>query len=115
MAGGGRAEAGAPELDRFVDGIRAVHGSEHRHVTVIGHSYGSTVVGEAAKRPGGLAADDLVVVGSSGMRVDNIDQLQIERRHVWAAASGPWSAPQGEVSVGFPRGRFPRPGESRRR
>ncbi|KWX08700.1 hypothetical protein TR74_13775, partial [Carbonactinospora thermoautotrophica] len=87
VAGGGRAETGAPELDRFVDGIRAVHGSEHRHVTVVGHSYGSTVVGEAAKRPGGLAADDLIVAGSPGMRVDNIDQLQIERRHVWAGSA----------------------------
>ncbi|MEK8106543.1 alpha/beta hydrolase [Micromonospora sp. M12] len=35
-------------------------------MTVVGHSYGSTVLGEAASTGNGLAADDLIAVGSPG-------------------------------------------------
>jgi alpha/beta hydrolase family protein len=80
---GQRAEAGAPALSAFVASLRETHPG---HVTVIGHSYGSTVVGVAAAHAG-LRADDVVAVGSPGMRVDRIEHLQTAPGHVWAGAA----------------------------
>jgi len=108
------ARAGAPELDSFIDGLRAAR-HEPGHVTVIGHSYGSTVIGTAASDGNGLAVDDIAVAGSPGMRVDNVDALQIDPRHVWAGdaeddhVSGPigWFAHGAEPhEEGFGANRF---------
>jgi len=85
--GGGRAEQGAPLLDSFVNGLRASHEAGPSHVSVVGHSYGSTVVGTAASSGDGLAADDIIVAGSPGMRVDGVEDLKIDPRHVWAGAA----------------------------
>ena len=84
---GGKSEAGARALDGFVDGLRATHDSSPSHLTVIGHSYGSTVLGEAASTGNGLAADDMIAVGSPGMRVENASEFNIDPRHVWAGAA----------------------------
>lgn len=83
---GKHAEAGAPALDSFIDGLRSSHEDSGR-ITVVGHSYGSTVVGTAASSGDGLAVDDIVVAGSPGMRVDHVSDLQIDPRHVWAGAA----------------------------
>ncbi|GGQ66314.1 alpha/beta hydrolase [Couchioplanes azureus] len=81
-----RADAGALALRRFQDGLRAGHeGPPARH-TVLGHSYGSLVVGAAAARPG-LAADSLVFVGSPGVGVDSAADLHIPSGEVWASTS----------------------------
>ena len=74
-----RAEAGAPGLRRFQDGLRA--GSPARQ-TVIGHSYGSLVVGKAATS--GFTADNVVFVGSPGVGVDAARDLT---GRVWATTS----------------------------
>jgi len=42
---------------------------------VIGHSYGSVVVGEATQQPGGLDANTVVAIGSPGMDVNNVSNL----------------------------------------
>lgn len=84
---GGKSEAGAQALDGFVDGLRAAHDGTPAHLTVIGHSYGSTVLGEAASNGDGLAADDMIAVGSPGMRVEDVGELKIDPRHVWAGAA----------------------------
>ncbi|MFF0659236.1 alpha/beta hydrolase [Micromonospora tulbaghiae] len=84
---GGKSEAGARALDGFVDGLRAAHDSSPSHLTVIGHSYGSTVLGEAASTGDGIAADDAIAVGSPGMRVENADDFNLDARHVWAGAA----------------------------
>lgn len=75
----------------------------------MGHSYGSTVVGEAAKT-GGLPVDDIVVAGSPGMHVDTASQLMDDPRHVWAGASdsdpvaraGAWLDSNNEVTDSSP-------------
>ncbi|SDT70391.1 alpha/beta hydrolase [Actinoplanes derwentensis] len=85
---GAKSEAGARALDSFVDGLRAGHEGPATHVTVIGHSYGSTVVGEAARPGSGFAADDVIAAGSPGMRVDNAGQLTTGAAHTWATAAG---------------------------
>ena len=83
----GRAEDAAPDLRQFIEGTRAAQGSNHSHVTVIGHSYGSTVVGAAARGDEDLVADDIVVVGSPGMDVDDAGDLNMDPDHVWIGAA----------------------------
>jgi hypothetical protein len=80
-----RAEEGAPDLRHFIAGTRAAQGPEHHHITVIGHSYGSTLVGAAAY-DGQLGADDIVGVGSPGMH-GFADQFGIPRDHVYIGKS----------------------------
>ncbi|MCU7723282.1 alpha/beta hydrolase [Actinoplanes sp. KI2] len=75
-----RAEAGAPALRRFQDGLRAAGPARQ---TVIGHSYGSLVVGKAAA--GGFVADNVVFVGSPGVGVDSARDLT---GRVWSTTSG---------------------------
>ena len=83
----GRAQEAAPELQRFTEGLRETHQGERGHLTVLGHSYGSTAVGAAASKGPGLGADDIVVVGSPGMTVEKAEELQMDPDHVWAGAS----------------------------
>jgi hypothetical protein len=81
-----RAESGAVTLRHFQDGLRATHEGGPAHLTVLGHSYGSLVVGTAARTPG-LAADDVVFVGSPGVGVNSAHDLRVPDGHVWATAS----------------------------
>ncbi|MFD3532276.1 alpha/beta hydrolase [Streptomyces sp. NPDC058664] len=77
-ATGRLAEAGAGRLSRFTDGLAAVGAAEP---SVFCHSYGSVVCGLAAHA---LKAKDLVVLGSPGMRAENVAELGTSAR-VWAA------------------------------
>ena len=85
-AGAGRAEAGAERLRRFQDGLRATHDGGPAHQTVLGHSYGSLVVGTAATGPG-LDADSVVFVGSPGVGVDSAAHLSVPPGQVWSTTS----------------------------
>ncbi|MFJ3287677.1 alpha/beta hydrolase [Streptomyces sp. NPDC086669] len=78
-----RAEDAAPDLRQFVAGTHAAHDGSPSHTTVLGHSYGTTVVGAAAAGGEGLGADDVVAVGSPGMTVDHASDLQMDPEHVW--------------------------------
>ncbi|MFG2097208.1 alpha/beta hydrolase [Streptomyces sp. NPDC048612] len=84
MATTGRAEPAGDDLRNFTHGLRESHQGERTHMTVLGHSYGSTVVGVGASHGGGLDADDVVVVGSPGMAVDHAKDLNMDPDHVWA-------------------------------
>ncbi|MFE1176657.1 alpha/beta hydrolase [Streptomyces sp. NPDC058773] len=84
MATTGRAEPAGDDLRNFTHGLRESHQGERAHMTVLGHSYGSTVVGVGASHGGGLDADDVVVVGSPGMAVDHAKDLNMNPDHVWA-------------------------------
>lgn len=75
-AGRDRALAGAPALRQFQEGLRATHDGEAARLTVLGHSYGSLVVGSAAQSPG-LAADAVVLVGSPGAGVEHATDLAV--------------------------------------
>ncbi|MFJ2024966.1 alpha/beta hydrolase [Streptomyces sp. NPDC087897] len=77
-ATGGLAEAGAGRLTRFTEGLTA---DGLPGPAVFCHSYGSVVCGLAAHR---LRATDLVVLGSPGMRADDVAGLRTRAR-VWAA------------------------------
>ncbi|MEV6674971.1 alpha/beta hydrolase [Streptomyces sp. NPDC051162] len=81
------AENAAPDLNSFLGGMREVQGGADRsHTTVIGHSYGSTVIG-AASIKGGLGADDIIADGSPGMLVKRADDLDAPKGHVWSQAA----------------------------
>lgn len=71
VAGESRAQTGARNLEAFVDGLRATRQGPDAHMTVIGHSYGSTTVAKAAGQDGTLDVDDIVLVGSPGAGDEN--------------------------------------------
>ncbi|MFF7243978.1 alpha/beta hydrolase [Embleya sp. NPDC008237] len=86
VVGWGRSEEGAPRLDSFVGGLRAQ--STDHHISVVAHSYGSALLGDAGRSGDGIAVDDMIVVGSPGMHADSADDLHIDPRHVWAEVAG---------------------------
>ncbi len=88
VAGKGRAEDASPDLRNFTHGLRASHeGSDRANLTVIGHSYGTTVVGISASKNGGLDADNICVVGSPGMGVDHAKDLNIDPDHFYTGVA----------------------------
>lgn len=81
----GYASDGAEPLRAFTEGLRESSTNPDARVTVIGHSYGSTVIGHADSTDDrGLAADDIVVLGSPGVGADTIDGLHVDGNHFWA-------------------------------
>ncbi|WP_406284660.1 alpha/beta hydrolase [Embleya sp. NBC_00896] len=82
------ADNAAPDFVRFLRGVGVAQGIDsNNHVTVIGHSYGSVVLGQAAHQSGGLAAKDIIVVGSPGMHVKRAADLHADPKHVWVGAA----------------------------
>jgi len=102
-------EVGSPELAKEggnnlvadVNGYRAAAeaAGNNQHLTVIGHSYGSTTVGYAGMN--GLAADDIAFVGSPGVGASNVDQLSAGPGHVYAGATEHDPVVQGTSSDWF--------------
>ncbi|MEU8472420.1 alpha/beta hydrolase [Streptomyces sp. NPDC029006] len=79
---------GAPAFNKFLDGLEASHtGDTPAHRTVIGHSYGTTLIGAAAEK-GTLNADDIVFAGSPGVKVSGADELDVPKGHVWNEEGG---------------------------
>ena len=71
------AYGGADRLEAFENGQRASHVGAATVDTVIGHSYGSTVLGAAASHGRHLDADNIIAVGGPGMLVDRADRLDV--------------------------------------
>ncbi|WP_399088639.1 alpha/beta hydrolase [Streptomyces sp. BBFR2] len=87
VAGEGPGKRGGEDFGTFLDGVQATHQGEKPHVTAIGHSYGSFTVGQGAQRPGGIAADDIILVGSPGTGAERAEDLGVGRDHVWVGAA----------------------------
>ncbi len=81
-----RAEAAAPALRQFQEGLRAGHDGPAARQVVLGHSYGSLVVGKAAAADG-FEADSVVFVGSPGVGVDSAHDLRVRSGEVWSSTS----------------------------
>jgi Alpha/beta hydrolase len=102
-------EVGSPELAKEggqnlvadVNGYRAAADAagNQQHLTVVGHSYGSTTVGYAGMN--GLAADDIAFIGSPGVGASNVDQLSVGPGHVYAGATEHDPVVQGTSSDWF--------------
>ncbi|GAA1268182.1 hypothetical protein GCM10009665_66090 [Kitasatospora nipponensis] len=65
----------------FVTALRLTHRGAPAHSTVLGHSYGSTVVG-LTLRDRGLPVDSVLLLGSPGAGVRHARQLRIEPSRV---------------------------------
>ncbi|MEY9487658.1 hypothetical protein RKD26_003452 [Streptomyces calvus] len=82
------AERGAPAYNSFMSGISATNENVDPHITAIGHSYGSRLVGGATQEAGGIpGADDIILVGSPGVGVDKAEDLGVGKEHVWVGAA----------------------------
>ncbi|NRQ51334.1 alpha/beta hydrolase [Aeromicrobium stalagmiti] len=98
------AEAGGRRLSDFVDGLRASDTGDRSHLTVIGHSYGSTTAAHAAHD--GLDADDLVLLGSPGAGGDanDVSDLNMGDGHVYVGSRDndfvTWLGGDGRVGLG---------------
>ncbi|WP_158848983.1 WXG100-like domain-containing protein [Saccharothrix deserti] len=95
-------------LNRFQDGLRATN--PQAHLTAVGHSYGTTTIGQTA-RDHGLAADDVVLVSSPGagtqhvseLRLDGVDPAEVGQRvHATTAPGDPISISNPEFPVENP-------------
>jgi hypothetical protein len=87
ILGRATSRVGGRALDDALDGLaaaRAVVGAPPPRTTVLAHSYGTVVVDEAADRPGRLAADAVVLLGSPGM---SEDAASLEAAEVFDAAT----------------------------
>ncbi|WP_327176615.1 alpha/beta hydrolase family protein [Streptomyces sp. NBC_01335] len=88
IMGTGRAEKGGTAYDDFWSGLTATNTNKDPHFTAIGHSYGSRTVGAATQREGGIpGVDDIILVGSPGVGVDNAVELGVGARHVFVGAA----------------------------
>jgi len=87
---GDYADGAKKDLDRFQDGLRETHQGEPSHNTMIGHSYGTTVIGYTA-RDEHLDVDDIVFVASPGVGVNHADELGLpaDRVHSTVDAHDP--------------------------
>ena len=85
VLGDGAAEAGADLLAADVMAVQASR-SVVPHLTVIGHSYGSTTTGTAL-RDYVTGVDDAVLVGSPGANVEHVSALHVPAGHVFVGAS----------------------------
>ncbi|MEV0917284.1 alpha/beta hydrolase [Streptomyces sp. NPDC049967] len=89
------AAEGGPRLHDFLQGNGVAQQAEdgtRAHTTVVGHSYGSTVVGVSAQSGSWddpQAADDYVFAGSPGVQADHAADLGTGADHVWAMGA-PW-------------------------
>ena len=83
------ANNGAPKLASFLNGIDAVreHGAGDAHITVAGHSYGSTTAGIAATLVNDGVIDDLVQFGSPGSGVQDVGEFHVPEGHTYVSAA----------------------------
>ena len=83
------ANNGAPKLASFLNGIDAAreHGAGDAHITVAGHSYGSTTAGIAATLVNDGVIDDLVQFGSPGSGVQDVSEFHVPEGHTYVSAA----------------------------
>ncbi|MCZ2817571.1 alpha/beta hydrolase [Modestobacter sp. VKM Ac-2984] len=83
-------QRGGRDLDRALDGLAASRAARAAgpapRTTVLAHSYGTVVTGEAARAPGLLATDAVVLLGSPGTGTGTAEGLEA------AEVYGAWSA-----------------------
>ena len=83
------AEEGARGLSGFLNGMDASreHGAGDAHMTLFGHSYGSTTSGMAATLVNEGVVDDIVLAGSPGAGVQHVSEYHVPEGHAWVSAA----------------------------
>jgi len=79
------ATAAVPALTGFLSSLRTTD-KDISNLTLLGHSYGSVVVGETA-RASRLPVDNIILVGSPGVEAGSAAQLNIAPSHVWTGTA----------------------------
>lgn len=74
------ARSGAAQLVPFLEGIGAARDRD-AHLTLLGHSYGSTLVGLALRQNTGV--DDVVFFGSPGLGTGDLRDLKLAGGHAY--------------------------------
>jgi len=74
------AQVGAAQLVPFLRGIGAARDHD-AHLSLLGHSYGSTTAGLALKQNTGV--DDVVFFGSPGIGTNDVKDLSVPRGHAY--------------------------------
>ncbi len=74
------AQAGAAKLVPFLRGIDAARDHD-AHLSVLGHSYGSTTAGLALQQDTGV--DDVVFFGSPGIGTNHVEDLSVPKSHTY--------------------------------
>ena len=89
VLGTGYAEEGAVGLAGFLNGMDASreHGAGDTHITLFGHSYGSTTSGMAATLVNEGVVDDIVLAGSPGAGVQHVSEYHVPEGHAWVSAA----------------------------
>jgi hypothetical protein len=89
VIGTGYAKEGAVGLAGFLNGVDASreHGAGDAHITLFGHSYGSTTSGMAATLVNEGVVDDIVLAGSPGAGVQNVSEYHVPEGHAWVSAA----------------------------
>ncbi|WP_256895488.1 alpha/beta hydrolase [Rhodococcus sp. 1163] len=83
------AQAAAPNLSQFYEGIDASNHDGDPHLTAVGHSYGSLTTGLALQQTPAGIVDDVIVYGSPGLGTghdfvdSSLDKLNIEPGHAY--------------------------------
>lgn len=95
------ARAGSDRLAGFLNGMQASreHGAGDAHMTLVGHSYGSTTSGMAATKVHDGVIDDLVLCGSPGMGTYNASDLHVAEGHRWVSGVPNGDSVQGMGSI----------------
>jgi Alpha/beta hydrolase len=82
----GYAEDGAPALRGFQEGLDVAHTRGGAYNTVVGHSYGTVLVGEAV-RGGQLDAENYVLMASPGVNANHVSDLGVPPDRVYASTA----------------------------
>ncbi|WKX72405.1 alpha/beta hydrolase [Streptomyces sp. XD-27] len=107
-----QAAEGAPSLRQFLDGNVAAQQAatgDKAHNTLLGHSYGTTLMGNAADYSPDyhdswtdpLPVDDVVTVASPGFRAKSPGDVGLDPHHFWAMASPDDPVPLGGRVAGL--------------
>ena len=88
------AKEGSDRLAGFLTGMQASreHGAGDAHMSLVGHSYGSTTSGMAATKVKSGVIDDLVLFGSPGMGTFDPSDIHVDEKHRWVSGvpNGDW-------------------------
>ena len=81
------AQAGSDRLAGFMNGMQASrdYGAGDAHMTLAGHSYGSSTSGMAATKVKYGVIDDLVLCGSPGMGTYDAKNYHVDQNHLWVS------------------------------
>ena len=97
------AQEGSDRLAGFLTGLQASrqYGAGDAHMTLVGHSYGSTTSGMAATKVKPGVIDDLALCGSPGMGTYDANDYRVDRNHLWVSGVPKGDSVQGIGAAGF--------------